>query len=995
MKIRTMRERLLASSMICGAMAAALVGTQAHAQDEDSTVSEIVITGSRIQIPGLQSASPITTVGAEEIRLQATPEAEKIIRLLPTAVPGDGDAVNNGTAGVSTVNLRGLGPQRNLIMMDGKRMTPYDENGRVDISNVPTAMLERADVITGGASAVYGSDAISGAVNFILKKDFEGLEANATYSQTNHGDGQIYSADVTMGANMADGRGNVTLGLNYSKREGVQLGARPFGQVGVETATGANLGASAPPPAPAGCQGPGSVASGGSTTTLPTRVAISGGPGLGQFRDDGSIGANCSVFNFNPFNYYQTPQERYGGTAIAHYDVTDNIEAYSRLTFSSVTVRQQVAASGIFGNSFFVPLANPFLTASALNTILTAANSGVAAGTVVNGTNWTDVNSNGVVDAADDLSLVIRRRTVELGERSTTYDNSYYQIVAGVRGTLMDNWNWDFSYSRGESKRTQLSEGYTNVTNFGNALNAVSTTTCRVDTAACVPINVFGGYGSITPEMAAYAGASAILKQVYIQQIANFNIGGQIEALKSPWASESVAVSLGTEYREETASSIPDECLKLAPASCLGGAGGNTLPIVGGYSVQEFFGEAIVPIAMDQPFAKSLGLELGYRYSDYDPTGVNRTWKAGINWEPMDGLLIRVMRQRAARAPNVSELASPLVSGLRNATFDPCSVTNAAALAGNATLVARCIATGMTAAQVGVVQDIVSGQINTFEGTDLNNLPKPEIADTTTVGFVWRPTFIPAIKSPVLTVDWYSIDIQDTIGIYSPQEILDGCYISGRAEDCAKVVRVNGDIASPASGIQLYTTNLKFLKVEGVEMNAGFGLDLETLGLDPKYGSLSFQWTGNVYTKNESQSSDANAVQDCLGYYGTGCGTNTRSNGPAHKFRFIQRTTWDMGPLSLSYLWRYQDAVKVSPDQVAATFPAFQKIKAFNYLDLSGSYAINDSVKISASVKNAFNKNPPIIGNEAGTTAANSGNTFPSNYDTLGRVYSVGLNLRF
>jgi len=987
LKLKTVRERLLASSMICGAVFA-VSGAPAYAQDE-AEVSEVVVTGSRIAIPGLQSASPIVTVGAEEIKLQATPEAEKILRLLPTVVPADGDAVNNGTAGVSTINMRGMGPQRNLIMVDGKRMTPYNENGRVDVSNVPTAMLERVDVITGGASAVYGSDAISGAINFILKKDFEGLEADFGLSQTNHDDGQTYNASVTMGANMADGRGNVTLGLNYSKREGVQLGARPFGVLGVVTASGANLGATTPPAPVAGCGGPGSVAAGGSTTTVPTRVAIAGGPGLGQFRDDGSIGANCSVFNFNPFNYYQTPQERWGGTAIAHYEVTDNIEAYSRFTFSSTNVRQQIAPSGIFGNAFFVPLANPFLTAAARNTIITAANTGRVAGSVVDGSNWNDVNANGVVDQADDISLVIRRRTGELGERSTTYDNSFYQVIAGLRGTLLDNWNWDFSYSRGESKRSNVSAGYTNVTNFENAVNAVSTTTCRVDTASCVPVNVFGGYGSITPDMAKYVGATAILKQNYVQQIANFNIGGQIEALKSPWADEAIAVSLGTEYREEKAESLPDECLKLAPASCLGGAGGNTLPIVGGFSVQEFFGEAIVPVAQDKPFAKSLALELGFRYSDYDPTGVNRTWKAGFNWEPTDSLLIRVMQQRAARAPNVGELAAPLVSGLRNATLDPCSIENAAALAGNATLRARCVSTGMTAAQVGVVQDIVSGQISTFEGTDLNRLPKPEIADTTTVGFVYRPTWLPALKSPVLTMDYYLIDIQDVIGIFSPQEILDGCYISGEAEDCAKVIRVNGDLASPASGIQLYTTNLKYQKAEGVEMTVGFGLDMETLGLDPKYGSLAFQWTGNYYIKNESQSSDTTPVLDCLGYYGTSCGN------PTHQFRFIQRTSWDIGNYSFSYLWRYQDEVEVEPAMVGTTFAGFQKIKAYNYVDLNASVALNDAVKLSAAVKNAFNKNPPIVGNEAGTTSANSGNTFPSNYDTLGRVYSVGINLRF
>src|SRR3990167_1393015 len=211
-----MRERLLASSMICGVAMAAFSATAAYAQEE---VQEVVVTGSRIQVPGLQSASPITTVGADEIRLQQASEVEQVIRFLPASVPGDNPARNNGTAGVSTINLRGLGPQRNLIMMDGKRITPYDVNGRVDVSVIPTAMLERVDVITGGASAVYGSDAISGMINFILKKDFEGVEFDAGHSLTGDGDAKTYRAALTVGANVADGRGNVVMNLGYSKRE--------------------------------------------------------------------------------------------------------------------------------------------------------------------------------------------------------------------------------------------------------------------------------------------------------------------------------------------------------------------------------------------------------------------------------------------------------------------------------------------------------------------------------------------------------------------------------------------------------------------------------------------------------------------------------------------------------------------------------------------------------------------------------------------------------
>ncbi|MDP3853704.1 TonB-dependent receptor domain-containing protein [Phenylobacterium sp.] len=999
MKIKTMRERLLASSMICGVAMAAFSATAAYAQTEEE-VAEVVVTGSRIQVPGLQSASPITTVGADEIRLQQASEIEQVIRFLPASVPGDNPARNNGTAGVSTVNLRGMGPQRNLIMVDGKRVTPYDVNGRVDVSVIPTAMLDRVDVITGGASAVYGSDAISGMINFILKKDFEGVEFDTGYTQTGEGDGKTYRAALTVGANVADGRGNVALNMGYSKREPVLLGDRPFGQVGVVTATGGGLGVTAPP-APTNCGGPGSVPTtfGGSTTTVPTRLAIAGGPGLGQIRDDGTLGANCSVFNFNPFNYYQTPSERYSATAVGHYEITDNVEAYARAMFTHTNVVQQVAPSGVFGSSFFVPLSNPFLyngnpLNNARDSIIAAAETGRLAGTVRKagpGTvNWRDLNGNNVVDAADDLNLTIRRRTGELGPRSTAYENTNYQMLFGLRGDNafgIEDWSWDASFQRGESTRTSTSAGYTNLANFQNAVNTVDGVTCRTGGDACVPIDIFGAYGRASAAAIAYASATALQHDTYVQQIFSATVGGPVEMIKSPWATIPLAVNFGTEYREETGESEPDECLKLAPASCLGGAGGNTLPIKGGYSVKEVFGEAIVPIFADQPFAKSFDLELGYRYSDYDPSGVNKTWKYGFNWEVVDGFRVRVMQQRAARAPNVGELAAPLVTGLRNANFDPCSVGNPAPI--SAALAALCISTGMTSGEVGTVQDIVSGQVGTFEGTNLSRLPEPETADTTTVGFVWQPSFLPALRSPSISMDYYKIDIQDVIGIFAPQEILDACYVRAEALACADIVRVNGDIASPASGIRLFTTNLKDQTAEGVEMNVAFGLDMTTLGFDESLGSLTFQFNANYYLKNESQSSEATPVLDCLGVYGTSCGS------PTHEFRFIQRTSWTVGDLQLSYLWRYVDEVAIEEVQLPTTFAPFQKIEAYHWLDLTASYTLNDAVRITAGVQNVFEKEAPIVGNEAGTTSANSGNTFPGDYDTLGRVFTLGLNLRF
>lgn len=966
------------------AVSASLAQAQQGAQDE---LSEVVVTGTRITAPGVTSSSPILSVSAADIDQLQQPEIEKIFRILPITVPSDGQNVNNGTGGAATISLRGLGAQRNLIMLDGKRLTPYSPAGAVDTQTIPTAMIERIDIITGGASAVYGSDAISGAINFITKRDFEGVSINTDFSQTSESDGKIKSADVLLGTNMADGRGNIVIGLNYAKREGVQFGARPLGQLGIVTANGANLSnflAGTPPTPPvAGCGGPNSVAAGGSSTTLPTRVAIAGGPGLGQFREDGTLGSNCGVFNFNPYNYYQTPQTRYGGTAIGHVEFNEHAEVYGRLSFTNTTVRQQIAPSGVFGNVFWTPLANPFISAQARAAIISAANAGVAAKTVnTSGAfpNWRDLNNNGLVDAADDLYISYRRRTVEFGERSSTYDNTTWQFQLGARGEIMGGWDYDVSFQRGQADRDQTSAGYTNVANIANAVNAVSTTACRTGGSACVPINLFGGFGSITPGMAGYSSATALENQIYTQQISAGSVSGPVNAIKSPMADNPLAVSLGVEYREEFAETIPDECLKLAPTSCLGGAGGNTLPVKGGYKVKEVFGEAILPLINGAAGAQSLDLELGFRSSDYDITGSNETWKAGLSWRPLDNVLVRVMRQRAARAPSVGELFSPLTTGLDNALLDPCSIANKAI---DATLRARCLATGMTAAQIGTVEDIVVGQINIFSGSDLNRPPSPEEADTTTFGVVFTPTLGGAINRAVFSLDYYDIDIGKVIGTLGSQEVLDQCYKQGLTEACGRIVRVGGTLTLPGSGIQLFTTNLDYFRAEGVEFAGTLGFDLGNVG------QLTLQANLNKYLTKESLSSSFADVVDCNGYFGNQCGN------PMPEMRWTQRTSWSKGPFGVSLLWRHFGSTKIEPEQESGTFAQFREIDAYDYFDLSASWNYTDNISVQISALNVTNEDPPVLGNEAATTAANGGNTFPSVYDTLGRVYTVGFNVKF
>lgn len=616
------RSALFSATILAGAMG---VSAPALAQDadEENENEVILVTGTRIQSPNNVSVSPVTTIGQEELDVQQTPDIERVFRDLPLTVPGDGQNVNNGTAGASTVNLRNLGTQRSLILIDGKRMVPFDINGRVDVATVPMILLDRVDVVTGGASAVYGSDAMAGAINFILRNDFQGFEANYNYQQTESNDGIQHDVSVMLGADLDNGRGNAVIALNHTDREPVRFGDRDYGIFGVDSETGAGLGvdaASAAPPA--NCQAPGAVdaSQSGSTTSMPT--AFDFVSGTLQYRTDGTLGPRCSRMNFNPFNYYQTPRERFNMASFASYEINENAEVYARGLFSATNVRQQIAPSGVFGTNMLIPLQNPFLSDANRNQIVSEVNAFRAAnpGITLALAGVTDSNNTGVFDVNDSITVPVRHRTLELGERSTNYDQTQFQFTFGIRGDLpfTDEWTYDVYFQRGETDRTLTFAGYTNITNIATALNTVDATTCTTPggtvTNGCVPLNIFGGFGTITPEMAAYSSATALEKRSYVQKFFSATATGPT-GLQFPWADSPVYLALGVEYRDELGSTTPDECWKQTPVPCLGGAGGNRLPISSDFSVREGYFEAQVPLVQGREFFQDLSLELGWRYA--------------------------------------------------------------------------------------------------------------------------------------------------------------------------------------------------------------------------------------------------------------------------------------------------------------------------------------------------------------------------------------------
>lgn len=972
-------------ALVLGVASPLLFSQGVVAQEEpaaDKTVEKIQVTGSRIRSANAMSTSPISTIGEIEIKQQQQPEVERIIRNLPSALPGDGSNVNNGSGGAATINLRGLGRNRNLVLMNGKRMVPFNTNGEVDTSSIPTALIDRIDMVTGGASAVYGSDAISGAMNVVLKNDFEGLEFETGHSRSAEADAFSQNASLTLGGNFDDDKGNAVVSISWLDRDSLLLGQRPLGNLGIETASGANYqnflnGIAPTAPADPACGGPGAVASGGSGTTLPTRIGLFGVPSVaGQFRDGGNIGANCSVFNFNPFNYYQTPAKRYSTTSMARYNINDEHTAFANINYVTTSVDTQVAPSGIFGTAFWIPMANPFLNTQARNFILNGANAAIGS---MNATNWRDTNNNGVVDQADSLRMNIFRRTVELGARSTGYDSDQFQFVTGLEGFLTDTWAYEVSAQHGQTKRLDVSAGYTNVANIANQLDAVSETACRNGDSSCVPINLFGGFGSITEPMAAYARATAFVATEYQQRVVSGSVNGPFDAIVAPWAESPLSMSFGYEWREEQAFSNPDECWKLAPASCLGGAGGNQLPVGGLFKVNELFTEGKLALVEDGFMTDVLEVEFGYRHGNYNTIGDNGSWKLGLAWRVNDELLVRVMNNAATRAPNVGELFAPLTSGLDNATMDPCSKKNAANI--DATLRARCIATGMTNAQVGAVDDIISGQINVFSGSDPQSPPDAEDAKTTTVGFVWTPEF-DGVERVNLSVDYYDIFISGYIGTNTPQEVLDGCYVLGNTAQCELITRDGGTLISDISGIQQYTTNLSYLKTTGYEIQYSFGFNLATMG------TIDFAGQMNHYIDVESLSSPTSTVIDCNGYFGTNC-------DPQHETRANQRVTWNYEDYSLGFMWRWMSDIDVEPDMAPSTFAAFRHIGSYSYVDMYGSYQISESMKVNFGVDNLLDRDAPVVGNEAASTSWNSGNTFPSHYDMVGRTYRMTLNVKF
>jgi outer membrane receptor protein involved in Fe transport len=1003
--IMTTRERLLASSMICGAALVGLAATPADAQQAPATatagnqVSEIVVTGTRIPTPNLTSVSPVTALTSAEIKAQGVTRVEDLINSLPQAFASQGSFISNGSTGTATVNLRGLGTARTLVLIDGRRLMPGDPAvPAADLNFIPTPLVERVDVLTGGASATYGADAVAGVVNFIMLKNFEGVRVDVQASEYQHNqhsdvapivsakqaaaatvnpvlaslfklpgdvtDGRSQTMTLVLGVNAPDGKGNVEAYVSYRHDDPVLQAERDFSVCNLFS---------------------GDVFTcGGSGTAYPARV--------GSFIVDPTGPGNTfrartagDVYNFGPTNYFLRPDDRYSLGAFAHYEIAPWATAYSDVMFMDDHSVYQIAPGGIFAGTFSINCSNPLLSAQeAANMPATAATGG---GTCAS-------------NPAGTFTGIVARRNIEGGTRNGDDRHMAYRIVTGMRGDLGDDWSYDGYLQYGSTTFHQVQTGFFRTQAIINSLNVVNVNgvpTCTsvvngTDTA-CVPYNIFK-LGAVSQAALNYLETPSFNQGNTTELVADLAFTGKLGAygVKSPWATEGVGVAFGAEYRREHLDSSADF---VAASGALNGAGGASPPVNGSFDVYELFGEARVPIVEDMPFAKRIQLELGYRYSDYSTAGTTNTYKIAGDWEVISGLRFRAGYNRAVRAPNVIELFSPQ-NVVLDGTIDPC----AGLTAGNP-LVAKCMtAFNLTQAQVLSIEKNPAPQYNGQTGGNPNLAP--EISDTYTAGFVYQPDFLPGFN---FSVDWFNIKVDKLISGIGADTIINRCVQQDNPFFCGLVHR-DANLSlwlSPQGFIQDTTLNTGGLKTDGIDFNAGYRTDLSTFGLDG-WGGINVTFVGTYLAHLKTESLPGDPFFDCAGLYGAQCGTpNPKWR---HKMRVTWNTPWNYGEwmknLSVSAQWRYfkgvsLDAYSSDPqlNNPGVQYATDRVLGSRSYLDLEANFTIKDNMTFRIGVNNVFDKDPPLNGASNCPTGPCNGNTWPQVYDALGRFLFVGLSADF
>ncbi|WP_294061134.1 TonB-dependent receptor [Sphingomonas sp.] len=1020
--IRMISRHGLLSTTSVAAACLTLLATAAQAQEaqtdqpavQQSGESEpIVVTGSRIKRDGFDASTPVSVVGAEEVTRTGTVNVEELLSETPQFVPSTNGGASSNTVpgGTADVNLRGFGNTRNLVLVNGRRFAIFGPEQVTDINTIPAALIERTEVVTGGSSAVYGSDAITGVVNFILRQDFEGVEARAQYRTDAATWTPVYSADLTLGTNFSDGRGNVTVSAGYLKRKGITRGERgawafdsledgcivpgsgsPNGAgtsfssaTGAAcTAAGGELGFRAggsgdiPTGRFSGIPLPGSAQSNAGLNAAYAGAGLTGMGSFGFTFDEAGSAVRPAVdpadrFNLGPDNYLIIPQERWMINSFGHYDFNDALTGYVELHFSNNRVNARLAPSNLGVPTLF-DVNNPYLT-PAMQEVLRQLDLRETGTTTVSAGSASYTTTPGDGRAV----LTAGKRYSEVGPRMADMRRNVFRVATGFRGDLgsasenfLTDLSYDVYYSYARSEETTI---------LRNAISRsrIQASVLRGAGGAAPVCNIFGL--SIDDACANAIRVTATNTTVAEMQVASGNISGNLFRLPAG----QVGFSAGVEWRRTEAVFTPDSFLASGDV-----AGFNPgLPTGGSVSAKEVFGEVRVPLIHNTPMIDSLVVNGAFRYSDYDLEGVGGQWTylGGLEWRPVRDVTFRGQYQRAIRAPNVGELYGGTRRSFESA-IDPCSDRQPAAQRTDAVR-AVCAATGVPAGNIfGAIQP------NTIIPTDFGGNPNlgPEKSDTWTAGVVFTPSFLPRFRA---SVDYFNIELEGAIAALGGglSNTLNLCYNviqDAGSEFCRAVQRdpANGEIRDPFA-VQVRNANTGALKTSGIDIAARYSVPLGG-------GNLSFatDWT---YTY-EFTLTPLQAMPDiknyCAGSFGSTCGE------PLPNWRGNSRITWDAGDFSASLRHRYIGSVTndryILPTRAgSATAPAlntlvYPVLKAQHYFDLSLSYDFAKGMQIYGGVNNLTGNEPPIVGSPQIRS-----NTYPATYDVLRQEFYIGAVLKF
>lgn len=944
----------------------ALVAPNAFAQAAAPAASaeRVEITGSRVKRVDAMAESPLVTVSAEQIQQSGVVTVEQFLNTLPQVTPGLSSQSNNPSSnGRAFIDLRGLGSGRNLVLINGRRGMGSTGGGVVDVNTIPTALIDRVEVITGGAATTYGADAVAGVVNFIMKKNFQGLELDAQHRETERGDGVETSASLTMGGLFDGARGSAVFSLGYFDRKPMGKGARGFSAQATTTTSifpnGSMLvGANAPTQAAV------------DSVFGPNRCNTNGGQAGFGFNPDGSVfctgvagsprdvvnyrGPESDIataffpdffsYNFEPDNLLVLPMERWSLYSGMNYEVNKHFKPYASFQFTNYNALQQLAPTPAGGaTGFTVPVTNPFLSADARTLLASRPNP----------------------TAAVDLS----KRFNSLGGRTGFTTHDVWQTVAGATGDLgiKEFWTYDVYASYGRSVQNEVQGGNVRRPQVQNLLNAA-------DGGRSLCAGGFNPFGptSLSPECQRYIGLQAKNLTTVVQRMVEGTVSGPLAELPAG----TVDVVFGMSYRDLDFRFQPDGGLRPGEV-----AGFNEqLPVSGKLDFKDVFVEAVVPIVEKLPFVKSLSTTLGARSTDSNISGRDSSYKMTLDWQMTDALRFRGGVQSAIRAPNVNELFDPQLNNFPTFTNqDPCNTTGTIAAQyrngpNGAQIQALCAAQAAVAGGATYVQP--SSQATGIVGGNPNL--GPEKANSFTAGLVFQP-----LRNLSVTADYWSIELEELIASVGAATIVQRCFNRDNANPTFSATNqwctlFNRD---PGNGgvvrLQQLSRNQAFRTVSGVDIAVDYDLNLK------KYGSLRWNVQATWTEKDESQTTSVDPVFDFAGSIGSVTATATP------KWRVNLTTSYTLGALNVQLTSRWIDAM-INSAVVTGGSPVSNTGTAQTwYHDISARYALTKNVTLRGGISNITDQQPRLYSPNV------QSNTDPSTFDVLGRRFFVGLNAKF